>query len=57
MLALRLRDHRVAHPLGARLDIVVVLLDGDPQAPHRDLRSGRGWPVELLVHGTESLAV
>jgi hypothetical protein len=34
----------------------VLLPDGDPQAPHRDSRRHRGWPVELFVHDEQSLA-
>lgn len=41
---------------GSDLDIVVLLPDGDPQAPHRDSLHFRGWPVELFVHDEESLA-
>lgn len=41
---------------GSDLDIVVVLPDDDPQAPHRDSRRWRSWPVELFVHDAESLA-
>jgi hypothetical protein len=40
---------------GSDLDIVVVLPDGDPLAPHRDSRRFRDWPVELFVHDTETL--
>jgi hypothetical protein len=41
---------------GSDLDIVVLLPEGDPQAPHRDSRHFRGWPVELFVHDEVSLA-
>ncbi len=41
---------------GSDLDIVVLLPEGDPQAPHRDSRHFRGWPVELFVHDEMSLA-
>jgi hypothetical protein len=41
---------------GSDLDIVVLLPDGDPQAPHRDSLRFRGWPVELFVHDEVSLA-
>jgi hypothetical protein len=40
---------------GSDLDIVVLLPDHDPQAPHRDSRRYRGWPVELFVHDEQSL--
>ncbi|UQU63340.1 nucleotidyltransferase domain-containing protein [Couchioplanes caeruleus] len=40
---------------GSDLDIVVLLPDGDGQAPHRDSRLYRGWPVELFVHDEQSL--
>ena len=40
---------------GSDLDIVVLLPDGDRQAPHRDSRRYRGWPVELFVHDEPSL--
>jgi hypothetical protein len=40
---------------GSDLDIVVLLADGDPAAPHRDSRRFRGWPVELFVYDEESL--
>jgi len=40
---------------GSDLDIVVLLPDRDPEAPHRDSRTFRGWPVELFVHDAESL--
>jgi hypothetical protein len=40
---------------GSDLDIVVLLPDGDKQAPHRDSRRYRGWPVELFVHDQQSL--
>lgn len=46
--------HRTA---GSDLDIVVLLPEGDPQAPHRDSRYFRGWPVELFVHDEVSLAL
>lgn len=41
---------------GSDLDIVVVLPDGDPQAPQRISRHYRGWPVELFVHDEATLA-
>jgi hypothetical protein len=41
---------------GSDLDIVVVLPDGDPLAPHRDSRYHHGWPVELFVHDEQTLA-
>lgn len=41
---------------GSDLDIVVVLPSGDPEAPHRESRVFRGWPVELFVHDEETLA-
>ena len=41
---------------GSDLDIVVVLPDGDLQAPHRHSRSYRDWPVELFVHDGVTLA-
>ncbi|MEQ7008795.1 nucleotidyltransferase domain-containing protein [Actinopolymorpha sp. B17G11] len=41
---------------GSDLDIVVLLPDGDPEAPHRASRHFRGWPVELFVHDEETLA-
>jgi hypothetical protein len=41
---------------GSDLDIVVVLPDHDPAAPHRDSRHWRNWPVELFVHDAASLA-
>jgi hypothetical protein len=41
---------------GSDLDIVVLLPDGDRQAPRRDSRRYRGWPVELFVHDEQSLA-
>ncbi|GIE86068.1 nucleotidyltransferase [Actinoplanes regularis] len=44
--------HRTA---GSDLDIVVVLPDGDQQAPHRGSHRYRGWPVELFVHDEQSL--
>lgn len=40
---------------GSDLDIVVVLPDGDPAAPHRSSRYWRKWPVELFVHDAASL--
>lgn len=40
---------------GSDLDIVVLLPDQDPQAPHRDSRHYRGWPVELFVHDRQTL--
>ncbi len=40
---------------GSDLDIVVLLPDGDPEAPHRDSLRFRGWPVELFVHDDASL--
>lgn len=45
--------HRTA---GSDLDIVVLLPDDDPLAPHRDSCYFRGWPVELFVHDERSLA-
>lgn len=44
--------HRTA---GSDLDIVVVLPDGDPDAPHRDSCFWRGWPVEVFVHDAATL--
>jgi hypothetical protein len=41
---------------GSDLDIVVVLPDDDPAAPHRDSRYWNGWPVELFVHDAATLA-
>jgi hypothetical protein len=41
---------------GSDLDIVVLLPDGDPAAPHRDSLRFRGWPVEMFVHDEASLA-
>jgi hypothetical protein len=41
---------------GSDLDIVVCLPDADPDAPHRDSRHFRGWPVELFVHDRETLS-
>jgi hypothetical protein len=41
---------------GSELDIVVLLPTDDPQAPHRDSRYFRGWPVELFVHDERTLA-
>ncbi|MEJ3741724.1 nucleotidyltransferase domain-containing protein [Actinomycetes bacterium KLBMP 9797] len=41
---------------GSDLDVVVLLPDGDPAAPHRDSRYWRGWPVELFVHDAATLA-
>lgn len=41
---------------GSDLDIVVLLPDGDPAAPHRSSRYWRKWPVELFVHDATSLA-
>lgn len=40
---------------GSDLDIVVLLPDNDPAAPHRDSQTFRGWPVELFVHDEASL--
>lgn len=40
---------------GSDLDIVVVLLTGDPRSPYRDARRFRGWPVELFVHDEETV--
>jgi hypothetical protein len=40
---------------GSDLDIVVVLPDGDPQAPHRDASRFAGWPVEVFVHDEATL--
>jgi len=45
-----------ARTAGSDLDIVVLLPDGDPRAPHRDSRRFRGWPVELFVYDEPSLA-
>ncbi|MBR7839090.1 nucleotidyltransferase domain-containing protein [Actinospica durhamensis] len=45
--------HRTA---GSDLEIVVLLPTGDPQAPHRDSRHFRGWPVESFVHDEQTLA-
>ncbi|MBB5868317.1 hypothetical protein F4553_001696 [Allocatelliglobosispora scoriae] len=39
-----------ARTAGSDLDVVVVLPDGDGDAPHRESRRFRGWPVELFVH-------
>lgn len=41
---------------GSDLDIVVMLPADDPQAPHRDSRYFREWPVELFVHDEQTLA-
>jgi hypothetical protein len=41
---------------GSDLDIVVLLPDGDPEAPHRDSLRFRQWPVELFVHDEQTLA-
>lgn len=41
---------------GSDLDIVVLLPDDDPQAPHRDSRYFRDWPVELFVHDEQTMA-
>ncbi len=40
---------------GSDLDIVVLLPDNDPEAPHRDSQRWRDWPVELFVHDKASL--
>jgi hypothetical protein len=40
---------------GSDLDIVVLLPDGDPQAPHRDSCYFRDWPVELFVHDEQTV--
>jgi hypothetical protein len=40
---------------GSDLDIVVMLPPDDPQAPHRDSRYFRGWPVEVFVHDERTL--
>jgi hypothetical protein len=40
---------------GSDLDIVVLLPDNDPEAPHRDSLRWRDWPVELFVHDEASL--
>jgi GNAT superfamily N-acetyltransferase len=48
-----LTDRRTA---GSDLDIVVVLPDGDPDAPHRESLRFREWPAELFVHDRETLA-
>jgi hypothetical protein len=45
-----------ARTAGSDLDIVVLLPEGDPRAPHRDSRRFRGWPVELFVHDEPTLA-
>lgn len=42
---------------GSDLDLVVALPDGDPNAPHRQSRYFRSWPVELFVHDAASLDV
>jgi hypothetical protein len=47
-----LTSHRTP---GSDLDIVVLLPDGDSQAPHRDSRYFRDWPVEMFVHDAASL--
>jgi hypothetical protein len=44
-----------ARTAGSDLDIVVLLPDDDPQAPHRDSQRYRGWPVELFVHDRKTL--
>lgn len=44
-----------ARTAGSDLDIVVLLPDGDRDAPHRDSRRFRGWPVELFVHDEQTL--
>jgi hypothetical protein len=41
---------------GSDLDIIVVLPDDDPDAPHRQSLYWRDWPVELFVHDALSLA-
>jgi hypothetical protein len=41
---------------GSDLDIVVCLPDDDPDAPRRESRHFRGWPVELFVHDAGTLA-
>jgi hypothetical protein len=40
---------------GSDLDMVIVLPEGDPQAPHRNSLRFRDWPVETFVHDEESL--
>lgn len=40
---------------GSDLDIIVLLPDGDPQAPCRDSRRFRGWPVEMFIYDERSL--
>jgi hypothetical protein len=40
---------------GSDLDLVVLLPDNDSEAPHRDSRTFRGWPVELFVHDQATL--
>jgi hypothetical protein len=40
---------------GSDLDIVVLLPDGDPAAPHRRSCYRYGWPVELFVHDDTTL--
>jgi hypothetical protein len=44
-----------ARTAGSDLDIVVLLPDDDPQAPARDSRGWRGWPVELFIHDRKTL--
>jgi hypothetical protein len=40
---------------GSDLDIVVMLPDNDPEAPHRNSLRWRDWPVEMFVHDEASL--
>lgn len=40
---------------GSDLDLVVLLPDGDPQAPCRQSRHFRNWPVEMFVYDEKSL--
>jgi hypothetical protein len=40
---------------GSDLDMVIVLPDGDPDAPHRNALRFRDWPVETFVHDERSL--
>ncbi|MFK4089668.1 nucleotidyltransferase domain-containing protein [Kribbella sp. NPDC020789] len=44
-----------ARTSGSDLDLVVLLPDGDPQAPSRQSRIFRTWPVELFVYDEPSL--
>jgi hypothetical protein len=45
-----------ARTAGSDLDIVVLLPDGSPGAPRRESIEYDGWPVELFVHDSASLA-